>query len=76
MSMKTQPNIPDPDGLYELLLDAHAGLSDHESQLVNAKLVLLLANQLGDIDALRSCLEAARPDSSPATAPAMSRERR
>jgi len=63
--MNTQPNILDPDGFYELLLDAHAGLSDHESQLVNAKLVLLLANQLGDIKVLRTCIEAARPKRQP-----------
>ncbi|CAN7750390.1 DUF2783 domain-containing protein [Variovorax sp. LjRoot130] len=63
--MNTQPSILDPDGFYEHLLDAHAGLSDHESQLVNAKLVLLLANQLGDSKVLRTCIEAARPDGSP-----------
>lgn len=58
--MKTEPNLPDADGFYEQLLDAHAGLSAEESQLLNARLVLLLANQIGDPDVLARCVEAAR----------------
>lgn len=58
--MKTQANFQDADGFYEQLLDAHAGLSEAESQLLNARLVLLLANQLGDAKLLRECVAAAR----------------
>ncbi len=58
--MKTTQNVQDADGFYELLLDAHAGLSPDQSQLVNARLILLLANQVGDAKVLRDCVEAAR----------------
>ena len=58
--MKTTLNLPDADGFYEQLLDAHQGLSEHESQLLNARLILLLANQVGDGKVLKDCVEAAR----------------
>ncbi|MBE7939549.1 MULTISPECIES: DUF2783 domain-containing protein [Ramlibacter] len=58
--MKTQPNFQDADGFYEQLLDAHTGLSEAESQLLNARLVLLLANQVGDARLLAECIAAAR----------------
>ena len=58
--MKTQLNIPDADGFYERLLDAHAGLTPEQSQLLNARLVLLLANQVGNTQVLAECVEAAR----------------
>lgn len=58
--MKTQANFQDADGFYELLLDAHAGLSEADSQLLNARLILLLANQLGDAKLLKDCIAAAR----------------
>jgi hypothetical protein len=51
--------IQDPDGFYEYLLDAHAGLSAEQSAQLNAALVLLLANRLGDDEALRACVDAA-----------------
>ena len=58
--MKTALNLQDADGFYEQLLDAHAGLSPDDSQLLNARLILLLANQVGDAAVLRDCIEAAR----------------
>jgi hypothetical protein len=58
--MKTALNLQDADGFYEQLLDAHAGLSPDDSQLLNARLILLLANQVGDAAVLRDCVEAAR----------------
>jgi hypothetical protein len=58
--MKTTLNLPDADGFYEQLLDAHQGLSEQESQLLNARLILLLANQVGDARVLKDCVEAAR----------------
>ena len=58
--MKTTLNLPDADGFYEQLLDAHEGLSEQESQLLNARLILLLANQVGDAKVLKDCVEAAR----------------
>ena len=42
------PNITDPDGFYDDLLHAHEGLSEDESAAFNARLILILANQIGD----------------------------
>lgn len=50
----------DADAFYENLLDAHAGLSREASEMLNARLVLLLANQVGDAALLRACIAAAR----------------
>ncbi|WP_374566663.1 DUF2783 domain-containing protein [Ideonella sp.] len=69
--LNTQPNFGVPgqrfaraftpgDDFYEALIDAHRGLSDEQSQLVNARLVLLLANHIGDLRVLREALAAAR----------------
>jgi len=57
--MITDPNIPDPDGFYAALLQAHEGLSDAQSAVLNARLVLLLANQCGDQQVLLDCIRAA-----------------
>ena len=63
MSLITTPNIPDPDGFYAELIDTHEGLTDEESQAMNARLILILANHIGDRDVLRAALAAARaPD--------------
>ena len=58
--MKTTPHLADADGFYEQLLDAHQGLSREQSELLNARLILLLANQVGDARVLKECVEAAR----------------
>ena len=58
--MKTSLNLQDADGFYEQLLDAHQGLSEQQSALLNARLILLLANQLGEARLLKECVEAAR----------------
>lgn len=60
MNMETTPTLRDPDGFYELVLDAHRGLTDAESARLNARLVLLLANQIGDDAVLAECVSAAR----------------
>lgn len=59
--MKTSLNFQDADAFYECLLDAHQGLSREQSELLNARLILILANQLGDSALLKSCIQAARP---------------
>ena len=48
------------DEFYEHLIDAHHGLSDEESEALNARLILLLANHIGDLKVLREALEKAR----------------
>lgn len=58
--MKTTLNLQDADGFYEQLLDAHQGLSEEQSALLNARLILLLANQVGDGKVLKECVEAAK----------------
>ena len=60
MTVNLDPNIPDPDGFYDELLAAHAGLSKQESDALNARLILILSNHIGDRDVLRQALEAAR----------------
>lgn len=57
--LNTQPNMTDLDGFYEHLLNAHLGLSPDESVSLNARLILLLANQIGDTQVLKACIDAA-----------------
>ncbi len=57
--MKTALNLQDADAFYEQLLDAHQGLDPQQSELLNARLILLLANQVGDAKVLRECVDAA-----------------
>ena len=62
MDLITSANLPAPDDFYEALIDAHLGLDDAQSALVNAKLVLILANHIGDMSVLRAAIAAARED--------------
>ncbi len=59
-AIKTDPNFQDADAFYECLLDAHQGLSREQSELLNARLILILANQIGDSAVLQACIEGAR----------------
>lgn len=52
--------LTDPDGFYEALLDAHDGLSPDASAALNARLILILANQIGDAALLSQCLALAK----------------
>jgi len=61
-ALVTDPNIAAPDDFYEELIMLHRDLTDAQSALVNAKLVLLLANHVGDADVLRAAMAAARED--------------
>ncbi len=54
------------DDFYEALIDTHRDLTDEQSALVNAKLILLLSNQIGDIHILREAMALARADVAPA----------
>ena len=55
-----EPNIVRPDDFYEALIDMHRDLTDQESQMANAALILLLANHVGDLGVLRDAIAAAR----------------
>jgi hypothetical protein len=60
MPLNIEPNLASSDEFYEALLDAHRGLALEASQRLNARLVLLLANHIGDLDVLREALARAR----------------
>ena len=49
----------DGDAFYNALMDVHEGLSEAESHALNARLVLIFANQIGDLETLKSLLEVA-----------------
>ncbi|MBS0561409.1 MAG: DUF2783 domain-containing protein [Proteobacteria bacterium] len=56
----TDPNIGAPDDFYAALIDAHRGLPEADSHLLNARLILLLANHIGDLEVLRQAMALAR----------------
>ncbi|AQQ02774.1 MULTISPECIES: DUF2783 domain-containing protein [Roseibium] len=56
----TKPNLETPDGFYADLLTAHEGLTKAESDAFNARLILLMANQIGERQVLEKLLEAAK----------------
>jgi len=60
MELITTPNLSAPDDFYEALIDTHRDLPAEQSQALNARLVLLLANHIGDFDVLKQALFAAR----------------
>lgn len=60
MALITRPNLSRPDDLYARLLAAHEGLSMEESAALNARLVLILANHVGDEAVLDEALRLAR----------------
>jgi len=60
MTLNIEPNIAAADDFYEALIETHRDLSAEQSHLVNAKLILLLANHIGDLTALRQAMARAR----------------
>ncbi len=73
MPLQLQPNLREPgkryfrdftpgDDFYEALIDTHRDLSDEQSERANARLILLLANHIGDIAVLREAMALARKD--------------
>jgi hypothetical protein len=60
MTLATESRFPDPDLAYRALIEAHRGLTDEESAALNTRLVLVLANQIGDLDVLREAIALAR----------------
>ncbi|MGQ0563818.1 MAG: DUF2783 domain-containing protein [Gemmobacter sp.] len=65
MPLTTTPNLPDPDGTYAALLAAHRGLTEAESHALNARLVLILCNHVGDATVLDEALALARTSAPP-----------
>ena len=58
----TSPNIADPDGFYAELLALHEGRDKADSDAVNARLVLILANHIGDRNILSEAFATAALD--------------
>lgn len=70
MPLITSPNLSAADDFYEALIDAHKDLSDEESQALNARLILVLANHIGSVDVLLEALTVARRPTIHSTEPA------
>jgi hypothetical protein len=60
MKLDTSPRLADPDALFALLVEAHRGLDAEASRRLDARLVLLLANHVGDMEVLRQAIAAAK----------------
>jgi hypothetical protein len=71
MPLTTEPNFHEPgkryfrdfspgDDFYQLLIDTHRELSEAQSAMLNAKLILILSNHIGDISVLRDAMQIAR----------------
>jgi hypothetical protein len=58
--LNLNPNIPNGDDFYEKLLNAHEGLNKEQSDALNARLILILSNHIGDMDILEQALNAAK----------------
>jgi len=60
MPLNRNPNIADPDGFYQELIESQRELSDQQADMLSAKLVLILANHVGDREVLREAIAIAR----------------
>jgi hypothetical protein len=69
-ALTTTPNLQDADRFYATFVAAHAGLSDQASELLNARLILILANHIGEEPVLEEALELAKASLSTRTAEA------
>jgi len=61
-NLRTEPRLAEPDELYAELVALHRDLTAEQARLVDAKLILLLANHIGDLAVLREAIAAARSD--------------
>lgn len=59
-NLRTEPRLSDPDGFYAALMEAHRGLDAATSRKLDAKLILLLANHIGEVAVLREALAIAQ----------------
>ena len=58
-TLNIEPNMKNFDAFYEALINTHRDLSPAKSHEINAKLVLLLANHIGDLDVLKDAMQRA-----------------
>ena len=59
-ALRTKPRLADPDGFYAALMEAHRDLDEVASRRLDARLVILLANHIGDDAVLREAISLAR----------------
>lgn len=60
--LRLDPNLPDPDGFYQHLIDTHRDLTAEQSEKLNARLILILANHIGDMEVLKEAMRVAAED--------------
>lgn len=60
MALSTSSNFTRPDDAFRMIVEAHRGLSDGQSADLDAALVLVLANHIGDLEVLREAIELAK----------------
>ena len=60
MSLLLEPNVDNADDMYQAIIDMHQDLSDEQSARVNAKMILLLVNHIGDVEVVREAAVVAR----------------
>lgn len=54
------PNLSRPDDIYAALIEAHEGLDPEESAALNARLILILVNHVGDERVIKEAIDQAR----------------
>ena len=59
-NLNTKSNLTDYDDVYQMIIDMHLDLTDEESQSANAKLILALANHIGDASVIAEAVKIAR----------------
>lgn len=65
MHLDTSPRLPDPDGFFAALMEAHRGLDAEASRRLDARLLLILANHIGDAATLREAIALAVQTAAP-----------
>ena len=60
MALSTSSNFAKPDDAFRMIVEAHRGLSDGQSADLDAALVLVLANHIGELEVLREAIELAK----------------
>ena len=68
-SLIIDTNLAEPDRCYTAIIDAHRGLNDEDSSELNARLVLILANHIGERAVLDDAIALARTGLAPHTLP-------
>ena len=58
--LNTQPNLQNVDDFYAMLIESHEGLTNSQSQAMNAALVLILSNHIGLCEVIEQALDIAR----------------